>query len=156
VKALRKFLALDWTDRLMLLEALLYLGLSRAALLTIPFRQISRRLGKQFPPEAVLPPGEPAPPVALRVSWAIDVMSRRTPWESACLAQAMAGKFMLRRRGIPSRLSLGMKKDTGGQLSAHAWLQVGDAVLLGASREPFTTLSTFADPPAGGLAGRAL
>ncbi len=146
--AFRKFLALEWRDRLLLSEAFLYLGLARAALLSVPFRHISRHLGRQFPPGAEAPSSGPTSPEARRIGWAVDVMSRRTPWESACLAQAMAGKFMLQRRGIRSRLSLGMKKDPAGKLAAHAWLQAGDDILLGATREPFTVLSTFSDPAA--------
>jgi hypothetical protein len=146
VKALRKFLTLPLVEKLLLVEALLYLGLSRLALLVVPFRHIARRLGRQFPPEAVPPSTDSASPGTRQVAWAVEIMARRTPWESACLAQAMAGKFMLRRRGVPSRLSLGMRKDASGKPTAHAWLQAGEATLLGATPEPFTVLSTFVDP----------
>jgi len=146
VRAVRKFLALPLAEKLLLVEALLYLGLARLALLVVPFRHVARRLGQQLPPDAVPPSTYSASPGARQIAWAVEIMSRRTPWESACLAQAIAGKLMLRRRGVPSRLSLGMRKDASGKPIAHAWLQAGEATLLGATPEPFTVLSTFVDP----------
>ena len=147
MSALRKFLALSWRDRLLLLEAWCYLGAARIALLTIPFRHIARRLGRQFPADHAIPSPSPALPEARRIGWAVELMSRHTPWESACLAQSMAGKFMLRRRGLTSWLFLGTRKEASGDLAAHAWLQSGDEILLGgAGRETFTALSSFGEP----------
>jgi hypothetical protein len=147
VKALHKFLALQWKQRLLLLEAWLYLGAVRAALLIISFKHISRYLGQQLPAESAALPNAPTTAAGRQVGWAVAIMARHTPWESACLAQSIAGKFMLKRRGVSSRLSLGMKKDAAGQLTAHAWLQEGNEVLLGGvGHDTFVVLSTFGDP----------
>ena len=147
MSALRKFLALTGRERLLLLEAGIYLGAARAALLVIPFRRIARHLGRQFPPEHSPVSDAPVPSEARKIAWAVELMSRRTPWESACLAQSMAGKFMLRRRGFPSWLYLGMRRDETGKLLAHAWLRAGDEILLGGGRlETFTALSSFGEP----------
>jgi len=122
----------------------LYLAAARLALSAVAFRHIAVRLGRQFPPEHSIEPVSLVPPDARRVSWAIELMSRRTPWESACLAQAVAGKFMLRRRSVASWLYLGTRKDDSGNLTAHAWLQYGNEILLGgAGREGFTALTSF-------------
>lgn len=147
MRAVRKYLALGWTDRLLLIEAWLYLGAARLALLAVPFRYIAPHLGVQIRPTAVEPPGsEAVPPEARRLAGAVEIMSRHTPWESACLAQAMAGKWMLRRRGLFSRLYLGTKKEPSGELKAHAWLQSADEILIGgAGHETFVVLSAFAD-----------
>ena len=129
-----------------MLEACFWLGLSRAALLIIPFKRIAPHLGFQIS-NAGETQNIPSPPAWIKqIGWAVETMSRRTPWESACLAQAMTAKFMLRRRGVSSLLYLGMKKDAGGKLSAHAWLKVGDILLVGgAGHETFTILSAFVD-----------
>lgn len=146
MSAISKFLALSWRDRLLLVEALLYLGGARLALLTIPFRQIAPRLGQQLPADDALPWRAPVSPTARRIGWAVETMSRHTPWESACLAQAMAGKFMLRRRGEASWLFLGTRKDEAGNLAAHAWLRSGNEILLGAGgHETFTALTSFSE-----------
>ncbi len=142
--ALRKFLSLSWGERFLLLEACLWLGLARAALLTLPFKWIAPHLGRQVNDSDAANNGDSPPARIKQVGWAVETMSRRTPWESACLAQAIAAKFMLRRRGVPSRLYLGMRKNADGKLAAHAWLKVGDAALTGgAGHETFTILSAF-------------
>ena len=48
-------------------------------------------------------------------------VARHTWWRSMCLEQALAGRWMLRRRGIPSTMYVGMAK-RGGNFIAHAWL----------------------------------
>jgi hypothetical protein len=147
VSALRKFLGLDRRQQLLLIEAWVYLGAARAALLSVPFKNISRYLGHQLKPEDKIPTSGPTPPMAREIAWAVEVMSRHTPWESACLAQSIAGKLMLGRRGLASRLSLGLRKDEAGKLAAHAWLQAGNETLIGAlGHGTFTVLSTFGDP----------
>jgi hypothetical protein len=81
-----------------------------------------------------------------RIGRAVVTMSRHTPWESQCLVQAIAAKMMLRRRGVPSTLYLGVTKDDATGLSAHAWVRSGDVVLTGAAgRERFTVIATFAE-----------
>lgn len=81
-----------------------------------------------------------------RLSRAVVTMSRHTPWESQCLTQALAGKMMLKRRGIASTLYLGVMKDGDTGLSAHAWLRSGTFILTGGpEQERFTVVSTFAE-----------
>ena len=47
-------------------------------------------------------------------------------------ATALAAQAMLRRRDIASRLCLGVARDEGA-LSAHAWIEVGQDVIVGAA-----------------------
>ena len=50
---------------------------------------------------------------------------------------------MLRRRGIPSTLYLGMTRDP---VAAHAWLRVGDTnVTGGRDVERYAVVASFAD-----------
>jgi hypothetical protein len=144
--ALRKFLSLQWKERFLLLEAFIWLGFSRAALLLVPFKWIAPRLGYQVN-NVEETQNIPSPPAGIKqVGWAVETMSHHTPWESACLAQAMTAKFMLRRRSVSSMLYLGMKKGVGGKPIAHAWLKVGDILLVGgAGHETFSILSAFVD-----------
>jgi hypothetical protein len=77
------------------------------------------------------------------VAWAIDVVSAK-PWMAApCLPQALAAHAMLRRRGIASRVCLGVAREHG-KLAAHAWVEVGeDRVIGGAGAATFTRLAEF-------------
>jgi hypothetical protein len=78
------------------------------------------------------------------VPWAIETVGRK-PWtQAACLPRALAAQAMLRRRGVASRLCLGVARD-GAQLSAHAWLELGqDLIIVGEAQAPrFTQLVVF-------------
>jgi hypothetical protein len=77
------------------------------------------------------------------VSWAVETVGGK-PWmNAACLPRALAAQAMLRRRGVASRLCLGVARD-GATLSAHAWLELGDTIVTGAEAAPrFTRLVEF-------------
>jgi hypothetical protein len=77
------------------------------------------------------------------VSWAVENLAAR-PWMNAlCLPRALAAHAMLRRRGIASRLCLGVARE-GGALAAHAWVEIGnDKIVGGAEADAFTRLAEF-------------
>jgi hypothetical protein len=133
---------LGWAQRGALLEALFWLGLARLALLIVPFRRIAPWLGTQMAQtEERTAPREEA--LAQEIGWAVGAVARRTPWESACLAQAISAKAMLRRRGVASTLYLGLARGEGGQLQAHAWLRCGAAVVTGGDHSDYTVMASF-------------
>lgn len=121
---------LAWASRLALVEAVVLLALARGAVLLVPFRRIAPWLG--LPGQDTAPECDIAQQASVRgVAWAIHRVSPHTPWWSNCLAQAIAGKLMLRRRGVPTTLYLGVDK-TGGRMRAHAWLRAGATTVTGA------------------------
>jgi hypothetical protein len=66
---------------------------------------------------------------------AMAVRTRRVaealPWHSTCLAQAVAGRLLLARRGIRGgAIRFGVRK-ADGDLQAHAWLILGGTILMG-------------------------
>lgn len=131
---------LSWTDRALLVEAVVCLALARLAVRVLPFRRIEPRLGVRM---TELPADAPAGAAARRVAWAIEAAARRTPWRSKCLEQAIAGKAMLRRRRTPSTMYLGVAQQP---FEAHAWLRVGaDTLLGGRVAARFTVVASFAD-----------
>jgi len=144
-KRIKTFLHLNLGYKLLLMEAFLSLGISRLALLTMEFKEIAPYLGKQREPESVFAGKKRQPPTrAKKVGRAVRLMSNYTPWESKCLAQAMAAKIMLNRRGIKSELYLGVAKDERGRMIAHAWVKCCGFVLTGAEgMDGFTVVSVF-------------
>jgi hypothetical protein len=64
------------------------------------------------------------------VAWAVAKAGAHRRIDAVCLPRALAAHAMLRRRGIPSRLCLGVARD-GGDLRAHAWIEVGDRTIVG-------------------------
>ena len=142
---LRKFLALPHADRACLVEAGFCLGLARLAILVLPFRRVAPVLGRQMARSPEETGGAPAE-LLDRISWAVAAASRHLPWDCLCLAQAMAGKAMLKRRGVPSTLYLGVAKDGEARLQAHAWLRCGERILTGRQgMARFTVIATFAE-----------
>ncbi len=80
------------------------------------------------------------------IRWAIRAVSRRLPWTSRCLVQAIAGKRMLQRRGLASTLYLGVDRGEVKWLDAHAWLRCGKVLVTGGTgNERFRVISTFAE-----------
>jgi hypothetical protein len=125
VRKLDRFLQITNRQRLLLLEAALFLGVSRLVLMTVPFRHIAPWM-RRAPDSAG---HDPAAVSAVRQ--AVTVAARNVPWNAVCLPQAMAAKAMLARRGQGSALHLGAAKAASGGLTAHAWLVAGGEIVIG-------------------------
>ena len=77
------------------------------------------------------------------ILWAIDTVAANSRNETLCLPRALAAHSMLRRRGITSRVCLGVAWEQGN-LSAHAWIEVGkDRVVPHPGVGAFTRLAQF-------------
>jgi hypothetical protein len=138
--ALQRFMALPGHRRALAIEAVVALGIARLLILTTPTRWIVRRLEQQA--ERSRAQAGAAGEAAREVGWAVRAAAPKTPWQSACLAQAIAGKWMLGRRGLRATIRLGVAKDAAGNIRAHAWLYSGDTILAGGAQAPrFTTIA---------------
>jgi hypothetical protein len=114
IRQLHKVWQCSWGDRWLLMQAVSGLGVARLAVLTLPLRWIAPFLG-HYMQESPATDRPAQQTMVMRVSWAVCTMSRYTPWESTCLAQAIAAKRMLQRLQIPSTLYLGVaRNDAGG------------------------------------------
>ena len=82
--------------------------------------------------------------LAKRIGWALRAANRVLPWHSRCLIEAAAGRRMLRRRGLPARVTVGMANDPVKGLHGHAWLHSGECWITGreGSRE-FKPLAVY-------------
>jgi Transglutaminase-like superfamily len=127
-----------------LAEAALLLGLSRLAVAALPFRLVARAFGRHRASASGAPAEDTRRRLA-RVRWAVESAAARVPWSAPCLPQAMAAKAMLRARGVPSTLCLGLRRDEPTGLQAHAWLEAGEAIVTGQrQRRQFTEVARFA------------
>lgn len=123
------------------------LALSRVAVLVLPFRRIAPWLGAHMDESPCHHDPETAEAVA-RISWAIGAASRRVPWRSKCLEQAIAATSMLRRRRIESTMYLGLTRP-GNRLTnpvePHAWVRSGPVHVTGGTRvEHYAVVAKFA------------
>ena len=117
------------------LEALATVIAARAAVAALPPAKLSRLVQRAMRSSAPRRGrGVPTNSCTLSsVRIAILRASARIPGAS-CLTQALAGWWLLRRRGIDSELRVGVNRGGEG-LTAHAWLLVEGQVLLG-GRDP--------------------
>lgn len=141
------FLRLGLRQQVRLAEAAFWLALAWSALRLLPFRWIARYLGDYRRESDVRERPEDLGRLS-QVLLAIRVVSGNLPIQCTCLVQAMAGQWMLRRRGVSGTVYLGVARDREtGELTAHAWLRSGERIITGkqALSRGFTVVATFAD-----------
>lgn len=81
------------------------------------------------------------------VAWSVEKMAGKHWMKALCLARALAAQAMLRRRGIASRLCLGVAPGAE-QFAAHAWLELAHEIVIGAAEAPrFQRLVEFGGNP---------
>jgi hypothetical protein len=131
-------------EKVWVLPAFALLGLSRAALLAVPFRRIAPLLGDDLGPARLVPVvSEGQAARAVHIGRAVRTAAGYTPWESKCLAQAMAARVLLGASGIPYVLYLGVAREAG-RLEAHAWVLAGRARVTGGDGfNRFTVVAAF-------------
>lgn len=141
---LKRYLGTSSLRKVLLIEALFALAVSRIAMAVIPFRRIATWLGTPGAETAAV-----AKPEELRtaeeVGWAVGVLGRRVPWDGRCLAQALAATGMLRRRGLEGTVTFGVREGVSAGFDAHAWLRLGPRVVTGGpGYNDFKAFTTFA------------
>jgi Transglutaminase-like superfamily len=124
----RRLRALSAADRHLLAEAGWLLVLTRIGLWILPYQRLRRALDRKKPSIAA-PPRE----AAERVAWAVTAVARRLP-AMTCLVQSLAAHSLLRRRGCPAQLRIGVHTRAGSAtrpLEAHAWVECDGRVVVG-------------------------
>ncbi|WP_158611008.1 lasso peptide biosynthesis B2 protein [Aurantiacibacter spongiae] len=101
----------------------------------VAMRRWSRLLGP-IDGQALAVSAPPVSPAQAKQARDIGRIVRRTaarmPFRAVCLPQAMSARWLLRRRGIPSRIVIGSRRgDSREGLLFHAWLMVGEQVVTG-------------------------
>lgn len=137
-RKLQRFSRLPLTDRLLTIEAAIFLAIARTWLLVVPFRNIAETLGTSHPATAprgmLAPASEQENEVARRVSEAVKRAAKNIPVHAVCIQQAIAAKLMLRRRRIRSIMHFGVARgipESGAGMRAHAWLQTASVEVTG-------------------------
>ena len=128
----RRLPASSWGTLVQVLPVLLVV---RMALWVLPYRTVSRLF--DVPPDEVAARTKETPrrTVALvrTVAWAGRTLLADRP----CLTQAIAGRWLLARRGYVSDLKMGVRrKEGGGGIAAHAWLEMDGRIVLGGGDSP--------------------
>jgi hypothetical protein len=138
-----RFVHLGRHRQLLLLEASAAIAAASAAVRFLPFRWAIRMGSRTLSKGAASGRNEILP----EARWSIEAAARAAPWRAVCLQQGLALQWMLRRRGIDAVLHYGLAKEKGGELEAHAWVVVGDKLVIGGEIAPkFRCVATFPEP----------
>ena len=124
--AVKKFLSLDSSERLLLLQTFVFVWIASTTLRLLPFVIVQKLLASR-----VAPPGRVhrRHPIK-RLLWAIAVAGRYVSG-TTCLSLALAGRMMLNRYGYPAHIHIGVAKDRTGSFAAHAWLESEGTIVIG-------------------------
>ncbi|HEY4087304.1 MAG TPA: lasso peptide biosynthesis B2 protein [Bryobacteraceae bacterium] len=138
---------MPWSVQVLAVEALVMLAAARILIRFGSERDLVARIGGTrvagAPDEQSLASrGDASESRGLPIGAMLARVARHTWWRSMCLEQALAGRWMLRRRGIPSTMYVGMAKRDGNFI-AHAWLVGEGRTVTGASAENYATLAAF-------------
>lgn len=131
------------------------LGFAKALILTLSFRRLAPRLGRQSgiaPWVPLLTPAEEQR--ALLIGRLVRMTARYTPWDSNCFPQAIAARMLLGLYGVPYVLYFGLQRDPADPagLKAHAWVAAGRVrVTGGTSFGQFTVVGCFVAPRLAGV-----
>ncbi len=121
------------------IEALAALSVASLAIRLMSAPRVHRLLGVPVGPSPVAEgsPGKRATTVAR----AVTRIAALLPWRPNCLPQAIATRWMLRRRGICCETHLGVVSTA--PFSAHAWVSVDGVVLQGGPVRHITEIATL-------------
>jgi hypothetical protein len=125
LKAARTLPARDWG---IFVEAWLRLLVADLSVRILPFRWLSRTLRASHEPLA----GDGA--IIERVTRIFALAARNHVASTNCLRRSLALRGMLVRRGVPAVMRVGART-TGGDLVAHAWVEVDGRAVGDAERE---------------------
>lgn len=146
MKHLRKFLQLPPVKQTLLVEAASLLVLVRLGLAVLPFHTLRRLLARIAALPAVSSQGVSVG-IEETVAWAVEVASHYGPGSSSCLVQALAAQALLQRRGHPANLRIGVAREVGNPLRAHAWVESKGKIIIGGENElqRYTPLPVWED-----------
>jgi len=129
-RRIRSLLATSPMERRLFAAAYLLTVFFRIALFVMPFRRV---IGWQGVPGLVSPyaadPG--SRPYREALHRALLLTARYAPGIATCYTLCLAGKWLLRRKGLPSTLYVGFRKASQGRYEGHAWLRSFDAWISG-------------------------
>ena len=123
---LKKFLSLDSSERLLLLETFVLVWIVSTILRLLPFAIVQKLFASRVAPPGRMHRRRPIE----RLLWAIAVAGRYVSG-TTCLSLALAGRMMLNRGGYPARIHIGVAKDHAGSFGAHAWLESEGTIVMG-------------------------
>lgn len=70
-------------------------------------------------------------------------VSRYSLWRTKCFEEAFTLKKLIEKAGYKSTIYFGVAKEESNKLKAHAWLKIGDTMLIGGNGHKQYTVTKF-------------
>jgi hypothetical protein len=141
---------LSWAERLLLLQSLLLIPAISILLRVLGFQRSLSVLDRLSRRRCRALPSRSEPVDAKAICRLVGTAARHGLCEATCLRQALVVWFLLRRRGMPAELRIGVRKNAE-RLDAHAWVESNGGVLdvtrglagTDATASPFTVFDSL-------------
>ena len=121
MRYLNKLVRIPFAEKMLFFEAILFLFIAKIMLLIFPFKSCLHFLSLKHNKQIVWNEQQ-----LQSVKTAVNRANKLAFWKNVCLVQSITARWMLNRRKIPSRLSIGVAHDENKKLIAHAWIKVGN------------------------------
>ncbi len=130
-----KFAKRRFADKFLLLEALILIVVIRIGLSIRGYAAIARFVDRFDRGDSTS--SNSADSFSYRAAWAVSKASRIIKNDKPCLAQSLALRLLLNRKGLGSKIVIGVKKSDDFSIQAHAWVEKEGEVLIGGASSPF-------------------
>ena len=120
-----KFWCLNWTQKWLLLKALVVLAAYKVLLLIIPFSRFIAPTSASIPQKKAL-----CDSYITEQLWAVRVISAQIPLGFTCLVQALGTKWLLKNHP-DIQVCVGVRNSKTEGFSAHAWVTHQHKIILG-------------------------
>lgn len=120
-RAWQRWRELTVKERLILLEALLLMPVAGLLLRLLRYQKVLHGL-ERLTPLGKRQPGEVTAVKLKRVGELVNIAAWRGVYTATCLRRSLVLWWMLRRRGVDSKVRIGVRND-GGEFASHAWVE---------------------------------
>jgi hypothetical protein len=123
-----KLAALPWPEQRLYLKTALWLIAVKAGLLLFGFNRLRRFLEWRSHPASSAADGGEMTQIVVVIQ---RISAFLAPVRIDCLPQALVGLRLMRQKGFTVQMKIGVLKNHGDRLCAHAWLEYQGRVVLG-------------------------
>lgn len=142
MRLLKTFLRMPLGQKLMIPRILVLMAYYKYQVHHRPFAVLAPKIGTLGFETTV----ETPPRSAWLVHELMESMFRHLRWKDTCLIRALTAKRILNSKGEKCTLYMGVAKEEGQSMAAHAWLRCGKLIVTGAdSMAGFTVTAYFGD-----------
>ena len=150
MKWVLRFIQLTSPERKLFIKTYLLLTVIRLGLVLRSFNRLRRLLERMSRHNPVAAPDLVRQRQLVgQTHWAVNACCKFMPGSVKCLAKALTMKTLLDQYNCPSKLVIGIDKNSVDQLEAHAWIEYEGHVVMGQLDDlsRFKPLPSLPQPP---------